>query len=185
MAPIDIVPQSSFSLRPPETHPGSFHLRACEQVHALNTEQLSELLKAIQAIQTGQTPEVNTLALEHGRNQKTNTRRLRTKLHLAELMVLEREDIIREREHMIKKQEQKIYKTNRELKDLNAKASFIHEQLIRRKVQEKAMRDGIIQKWKKLYTKELHNTKHYKFLFNRLNSNVRCIAANETNLTAI
>lgn len=55
MAPIDcVVPQQS-------TSPSSPHLQAREQVHTLNSGQFQELLKAIQAVQTVQTPGANML----------------------------------------------------------------------------------------------------------------------------
>ena len=61
MAPTDIVSQPSASPRPPETPPSSPHLRACEQVHILNTGQFKELLKVIEAIQTTSASAGNTL----------------------------------------------------------------------------------------------------------------------------
>lgn len=122
---------------------------------------------------------------QSGGTQKTNTKRLKAKLHLAKVMVLDREDVICDREHTIKKQERKIKEQKRELEDLNAKAAFVHEQHIHHKVLERATRDGTIQKWKKLYARESNNTKHYKILFDRLNSHVQRIAANGTKLTVI
>lgn len=62
MALIDVVPQPSTSPRPPETPPSSPHLQACKQVHALNTAQFEELLKAIQACQTTPDSEGKMLA---------------------------------------------------------------------------------------------------------------------------
>lgn len=56
-----VVSQPTVSSRPSKTPSSNSHLRTCEQIHILNSEQFKKLLKTIQAIQNVSDSEKNML----------------------------------------------------------------------------------------------------------------------------